>query len=215
MPRYLLCCLAWLSPCLALAAMPVEQELSYSLGVRLGERLRADMPELQLEALLKGLRQGYNGTPLELSRQRIDQLLAAHAEALAKAEREHSAELVAQTRFLVQEKARAGVRELAGGVLVSELRAGSGKPASARREVLVNYQGWLADGSRFDASDKPQWFRLDSVIAGWRIALREMPQGARWRVVIPAQQAYGAEGAGDLIPPFAPLVFELELLDSR
>ena len=57
------------------------------------------------------------------------------------------------------------------------------------------------------------WFRLGALIPGWQTALREMPAGARWRVVIPAEQAYGAEGAGDLIPPNAPLVFEVELLE--
>ena len=60
----------------------------------------------------------------------------------------------------------------------------------------MNYRGQLADGSVFDESDGPQWFRLDSVIAGWRDALQEMPVGAKWRLVIPSAQAYGAEGAG-------------------
>jgi FKBP-type peptidyl-prolyl cis-trans isomerase FklB len=77
----------------------------------------------------------------------------------------------------------------------------------------VRYAGWLADGSLFDESQAPQWFKLDSVIAGWRTALLEMPTGAKWRLVIPSAQAYGAQGAGDLIPPHTPLVFEVELLE--
>ena len=79
--------------------------------------------------------------------------------------------------------------------------------------MRVSYRGELADGSLFDQSEGPQWFRLGALIPGWQTALREMPAGARWRVVIPAEQAYGAEGAGDLIPPNAPLVFEVELLE--
>ena len=79
----------------------------------------------------------------------------------------------------------------------------------------MRYVGRLADGSVFDQSETPQWFGLDSVISGWRVALQEMPVGAKWRLVIPSTQAYGAEGAGDLIAPYAPLVFEIELLDSR
>lgn len=98
-------------------------------------------------------------------------------------------------------------------MLVSELGSGSGPTPSARSRVQVSYRGSLADGSVFDESDTPQWFRLDSLIAGWRSALLQMPKGAHWRLVIPSSQAYGEEGAGDLIPPYAPLVFDLRLLD--
>lgn len=94
-----------------------------------------------------------------------------------------------------------------------ELRAGSGAKPRSNGRVRVSYRGELADGSLFDQSEGPQWFRLGALIPGWQTALREMPAGARWRVVIPAEQAYGAEGAGDLIPANAPLVFEVELLE--
>jgi hypothetical protein len=53
----------------------------------------------------------------------------------------------------------------------------------------------------FDQNSQPQWFSLDSVISGWRSALQQMPVGAKWRLVIPSAQAYGADGAGDLIAP--------------
>lgn len=105
------------------------------------------------------------------------------------------------------------MRELGNGVLVTELSPGSGPRPTARSRVQVSYRGELADGSVFDESSTPQWFRLDSLIAGWRSALLQMPKGAHWRLVIPSNQAYGEEGAGDLIPPHAPLVFDLRLLD--
>ncbi|TRX75214.1 FKBP-type peptidyl-prolyl cis-trans isomerase [Pseudomonas mangiferae] len=190
-------------------------DLSYSLGVRLGERLREEVPDLQVEALLKGLRQAYRGEPLELPAARIKQLQAAHEARMVEAERLHTREIAAETRFLVAEKAKPGVRELAGGVLITELQKGNGGRPRSGGEVRVRYTGQLADGSVFDASPTPAWFKLDSVIAGWRMALLEMPMGAKWRVVIPSAQAYGTEGAGDLIPPYAPLVFEIELLDGR
>ena len=78
-------------------------------------------------------------------------------------------------------------------------------------KVQVLYVGKLPDGTVFDQNTQPQWFNLDSVIAGWRTALQNMPVGAKWRLVIPSDQAYGADGAGDLIAPFTPLVFEVEL----
>ncbi len=217
MPRRLLL-LCLLAPSLWAADTTEEHDLAYSLGARLGERLRAEVPDLQLDALLDGLRQAYRGQPLSVDSARIEQLLNEHEQRLANApvavdavsERAKRAE----TRFLVNEKAKAGMRELPGGILRSELHTGSGAKPKANSKVQVRYVGRLADGSVFDQSETPQWFRLDSVINGWRVALQEMPVGAKWRLVIPSKQAYGAEGAGDLIPPYAPLVFEVELLGT-
>lgn len=187
-------------------------DLAYSLGVRLGERLRNEVPDLPLQALLDGLRQAYRGEPLALKGPRIEQLLNEHEERLAAQPNNPDPAMRAETAFLVNEKAKAGIRELAGGILLTELRAGSGAKPKASGKVQVRYVGRLADGSVFDQNEQPQWFRLDSVINGWRLALQDMPSGAKWRLVIPSAQAYGPEGAGDLIPPYAPLIFEVELL---
>ena len=204
-----------LLPAQLMAATPeTDHDLAYSLGVRLGERLRAEVPDLQLQALLDGLRQAYRGEPLALKSARIEQLLAEHEERLAAAPNNAEPAIRAEKLFLVNEKAKAGIRELAGGILLTELRPGSGAKPHASGRVQVRYVGRLADGSVFDQNEQPQWFRLDSVISGWRLALQEMPSGAKWRLVIPSAQAYGAEGAGDLIPPYAPLVFEVELLGT-
>lgn len=95
---------------------------------------------------------------------------------------------------------------------MTELKPGTGAKPGAQSAVRVNYIGRLPDGSVFDQSTEPQWFRLDSVIEGWRNALVQMPVGAKWRLVIASSQAYGAEGAAGLIAPYTPLVFEIELL---
>lgn len=202
----LLCLIPSLSP-----AATEDEDMAYSLGARLGERLRGEVPDLPLEALLQGLRQAYRGEPLRLPPERVEALLEMHEQRLADSREER--ERMAEGRFLAREKSQPGVRELKGGVLVRELRAGNGRKPQANSRVRVNYRGELADGSLFDQSEGPQWFRLSALIPGWQTALRQMPIGARWRVVIPAAQGYGAEGAGDLIPPNAPLVFEVELVD--
>lgn len=211
---------AVVSLCLCLLALTVqaadgEKDLAYSMGVKLGERLREEAPQLQLESLLRGLTQAYRGEKLELDAQRMEHLLDAHEASMEQSGQAPQKAIAAEKRFIALERGKYGVRELTDGVLVSELRAGSGAKPGAHSQVRVNYRGQLADGSVFDASDKPQWFRLDSVIAGWRSALQEMPVGAKWHLVIPSSQAYGEEGAGDLIPPYAPLVFDLELLEVR
>ncbi len=210
MPRFSLLLLLLVAP-LTLAE-EYREELAYSLGVRLGERLREEVPELELRALLRGLRDAYEDQPLRLDAARIDELLEAHEASLASAAAREARAAKAEQRFMAREKAKPGVKVLSDNVLLQELRAGHGPTPTANGRVQVRYVGYLADGSQFDESQMPQWFRLDSVIAGWRTALAQMPVGARWRLVIPSSQAYGAEGAGDLIPPYSPLIFEVELI---
>ena len=189
------------------------RDLAYSLGASLGERLRQEVPELQLQALVEGLQQAYQGKPLALRDEQIEQILAEHEAQVAERPAIPQSEVALENeqRFLAEEKARPGVRELADGILLTELAPGTGVKAGPNGKVQVVYVGRLPDGSVFDQNSQPQWFSLDSVISGWRSALQQMPVGAKWRLVIPSAQAYGADGAGDLIAPFTPLVFEVEL----
>ena len=188
-------------------------DLAYSLGASLGERLRQEVPDLQLQALLDGLQKAYQGKPLALKDEQIEQILAEHEAQVAEqpALPQSEVALEKEQRFLTEEKAKPGVRELADGILLTELAPGTGAKAGPDGKVEVLYVGRLPDGTVFDQNSKPQWFSLDSVISGWRSALQNMPGGAKWRLVIPSSQAYGADGAGDLIAPFTPLVFEVEL----
>ncbi|KPA89621.1 FKBP-type peptidyl-prolyl cis-trans isomerase [Pseudomonas asplenii] len=189
-------------------------DLAYSLGASLGERLRQEVPNLQLKALVEGLQQAYQGKPLALANERIEQILAAHEAQAADDSTKPQSEvaLEAEKKFLAEEKAKPGVRELADGILVTELTPGTGEKVAANGRVQVRYVGHLPNGTVFDQNDQPQWFRLDSVINGWRSALPQMQVGAKWRLVLPSAQAYGADGAGDLIAPYTPLVFDIELL---
>ncbi|MHC8369183.1 FKBP-type peptidyl-prolyl cis-trans isomerase [Pseudomonas sp. ZT5P21] len=188
-------------------------DLAYSLGASLGERLRQEVPGLQLQALVEGLQQAYRGKPLALKDEQIEQILTEHEAQVALQQSTPQSEIALEKeqRFLAQEKAKPGVRELADGVLLTELAPGTGAKAGPNGKVQVLYIGRLPDGTVFDQNSQPQWFSLDSVISGWRSALQNMPVGAKWRLVIPSAQAYGADGAGDLIEPFTPLVFEVEL----
>jgi peptidylprolyl isomerase/FKBP-type peptidyl-prolyl cis-trans isomerase FklB len=216
MSRYL-----FLSLCVFFSAVQAAEkstendahDLAYSLGASLGERLRQEVPDLQLKALVEGLQQAYQGKPLALKDERIEQILSEHEAqvALQPAMPQSEAALEKERRFLAEEKAKPGVRELADGILLTELAPGTGAKAGPDGKVQVLYIGRLPDGTVFDQNSQPQWFSLDSVISGWRSALQNMPVGAKWRLVIPSAEAYGADGAGDLIAPFTPLVFEVEL----
>lgn len=216
MSRFLLSALCiWASCALsAPSSTTTDADLAYSIGASVGERLHQEAPNLPLEALLEGLRQAYSGQSLRLDATRRQVLLEQHdaqAQAAARIAADEQARL-AEQRFLAAERARNGVKALDAEVLYEVLVQGNGASPGPQSQVEVRYVGRLPDGTVFDQTLQPQWFHLDSVIAGWQVALQRMKVGARWRVVIPSQQAYGAEGAGDLIAPYTPLVFDIELI---
>jgi FKBP-type peptidyl-prolyl cis-trans isomerase FkpA len=103
------------------------------------------------------------------------------------------------------------------GVYYEDMEVGTGEPARPGDRVLVHYTGWLPQGIQFDSSrdrQEPFGFRLGAghVIRGWDDGLDGMREGGRRKLVIPPELAYGAEGAGGVIPPHATLVFDVELL---
>lgn len=115
--------------------------------------------------------------------------------------------------FLEEYAQRPGVKQLFGGVLYREITKGKGEKPTARSVVTVHYKGTLINGKPFDGTEKgkPATFPLRGLIEGWKIALKEMPVGSRWEVVIPFNLGYGSRGAG-VIKPFSTLIFDIQLL---
>ncbi|MBA3707699.1 MAG: FKBP-type peptidyl-prolyl cis-trans isomerase [Planctomycetes bacterium] len=112
-------------------------------------------------------------------------------------------------------KAKPGVTTLPSGLQYRVLKAGAGKQPKRSDSVSVHYRGKLIDGTVFDSSferGQPATFPVTGVIAGWVEALQLMKEGASWELTIPSELAYGARGAGGVIPPHATLIFEVELL---
>lgn len=112
-------------------------------------------------------------------------------------------------------------QQTASGLRYEDLTIGNGKKASGRGEtVFVHYTGWLEDGTRFDSSHdrgEPLEFSLGAglVIAGWDEGMVGMRAGGRRKLTVPPELGYGARGAGNVIPPNARLIFEIELLDVK
>ena len=111
-------------------------------------------------------------------------------------------------------------KETASGLGIQELKEGTGRTAQAGDVVAVQYTGWLTDGTKFDSSrdrGDPLVFPLGrgQVIAGWDEGVSGMKVGGRRKLVIPPRLAYGAQGAGGVIPPNATLVFDVELCGVR
>ena len=115
--------------------------------------------------------------------------------------------------FIAEFKKEAGVQTTASGLAYKVLKEGNGNAPAATDVVQVNYVGKLIDGTVFDESKgTPAEFRVDQVIKGWTEILQLMKVGEKVKVVIPQELAYGARFAGEKIPPFSTLVFEIELL---
>lgn len=108
----------------------------------------------------------------------------------------------------------------ASGLKYVDLKAGQGEEAKAGKVVEVHYTGWLENGTKFDSSvdrKRPFTFRLGAgdVIKGWDEGVAGMKAGGKRRLVIPPDLGYGKRGAGEVIPPGATLIFEVELLGVR
>ena len=117
--------------------------------------------------------------------------------------------------FLAAKAMEEGVVSLPSGLMYQVLNEGNGKKPTADDTVECHYEGQLIDGTVFDSSYKrgqSATFPLNGVIAGWTEGVQLMSEGAKYRFFIPNQLAYGERGAGSAIPPFAALVFDVELI---
>ncbi|HWY13399.1 MAG TPA: FKBP-type peptidyl-prolyl cis-trans isomerase [Bacteroidia bacterium] len=106
----------------------------------------------------------------------------------------------------------------ASGLIYIETKKGSGAHPAATDQVVVNYLGTLLDGTKFDSSADhggPATFGLNQVIPGWTEGLQLMAKGGKAKLVIPSALGWGPQGNGQVIPPYAPVVFEVELVDIK
>lgn len=194
-----------------------ETRVSYGIGRQLGGQLRDNPPPgVSLEAIVAGLTDAFNGADsrvseadLSASFQVIREVM--QAQAAAKAE----AAAAAGKQFLADNAKRDGIVTLDSGLQYEALNTGEGAKPSREDQVRVHYHGTLIDGTVFDSSydrGQPAEFPVGGVIAGWTEALQLMSAGSKWRLYVPSELAYGAQGVGS-IPPHSVLVFDVELLD--
>jgi FKBP-type peptidyl-prolyl cis-trans isomerase len=118
--------------------------------------------------------------------------------------------------FLNKNKENPNVTVTSSGLQYEVIKMGTGEKPTLQNTVKVHYTGTLIDGTKFDSSvdrGEPAEFPVSAVIAGWTEALQLMPVGSKFRIWLPENIAYGANGAGDVIKPFSTLIFEVELLE--
>lgn len=196
----------------AVALDSVEAKGGYGIGLQIGQQLAGSGMEVEAEAVARGIFDVLNNNPPAIDINEVTkalQELGQRAEAFKALEAENQA-------FLEENKKAAGVVVTDSGLQYEILTEGNGAKPTAESTVRVHYTGSLIDGTVFDSSVKrgtPAEFPVGGVIKGWTEALQLMPVGSKWRLTIPHNLAYGERGAGASIPPFATLVFEVELLD--
>lgn len=131
-------------------------------------------------------------------------------------QRAQAAENLARAEAYLRENAtREGIVTTASGLQYEVIRAGDGPRPAAEAQVRVHYEGRLVDGGVFDSSYERKQsisFPLGQVIEGWQEALQLMPVGSKWRLYLPPELGYGKRGMGQVIPPNAVLIFDVELL---
>ena len=196
-------------------------KLSYSFGLAIGTQLMDMGAEaINVEDFSQALKDVFTGQPLAVKPEEAQNMVSSflHEQEIAKRKEMEEKGLKARSEgesFLRDNGKRSGIITTASGLQYEILEEGNGKHPKATDSVKCHYEGRLIDGTVFDSSirrGEPAVFPLNGVISGWTEGVQLMAEGAKYRFYIPYQLAYGANGAGSSIPPYAALIFDIELI---
>lgn len=190
-------------------------KVSYALGIGIGRQL-ADMGanDIVTEDFAAAMKDVLTGTELKIDEAEAQALVQEYLQ--KKGEEKVKAVKAEGENFLAENAKKEGVVTLPSGLQYQVLKEGNGKSPKATDQVKCHYEGTLINGKIFDSSyrrNEPATFPLNGVIAGWTEGLQLMKEGAKYRFFIPFNLAYGTRGAGQDIPPYAALIFDVELIE--
>ena len=192
----------------------LEEQAAYALGLGMGRETLSDTPELNPDLIARGLVDAMRKAKPLLTREQeqkaADTFLAKKLGPGAEKNVKDGQE------FLAANKAKQGVITTETGLQYFVMKPGNGRSPQATDVVRVSYTGMFLDGKIFESTSgkEPAEFPVNRVIPGWTEALQKMKVGDKWRLYIPPHLAYGPQGpSGGPIPPFATLIFDIELLD--
>ncbi len=191
------------------------EKTSYAIGMNIGANLlQSGAKNINIEALSRGLADTLKGNKTEIQPREAGIILNRYFSQLE--ENKNSQTKNEGQAYLDANAQRDEVTTLPSGLQYEILKQGDGPKPLPTDTVKCHYEGKLINGNIFDSSYKrgtPANFPVKGVIAGWVEALQLMNVGSKWKLHIPYNLAYGARGAGEGIPPYATLIFEVELLD--
>lgn len=189
-------------------------KFSYGLGMGIGQNLLSmGVKNISVEDFIKGIKDVLSGAKTEMTHSEAQKVVNEHFQKLA--EEAYAQNKASGEAFLAANAKKEGVVVLPSGLQYEVITEGNGKKPSATDRVQCHYEGTLIDGTVFDSSIKrgePAVFDVNQVIKGWVEALQLMQEGAKWRLYIPYNMAYGEHGAGEMIPPYSALIFDVELI---
>lgn len=190
-------------------------KFSYAIGLGIGQNLLSmGAKGIAVDDFAQAIKDIMEGNPTAISHNEAREIVNKYFAELE--ENMNAASIEAGKNFLEENKKRPGVVTLPSGLQYEVINEGNaGHYATASDQVECHYEGTLIDGTLFDSSIKrgqPATFGVTQVIPGWVEALQLMPEGAKWKLYIPSDLGYGAQGAGEMIPPHSTLIFEVELL---
>lgn len=198
----------------------VQDRAAYVIGYNLGRQLKQNDIAANTDLIVKGLRDGLGGAAGLLTEEEMQAAMQAFQQQVMTQQQEKQKVVGEKNKtegeaFLAKNKERQGVKTTASGLQYEVLKEGTGAQPKATDTVTVHYKGTLMDGTPFDSSydrGEPATFVLNQVIPGWTEGVQLMKAGGKYKFYIPAALGYGDRGAGGIIGPNAPLVFEVELI---
>ena len=190
----------------------------YAIGQQFGDFLKVGKGEFDMDALMKGMSDKIDGKDSEYDEQTQQQAFGAFQQLLGRKQKEAQEAAAAASKgdgiaYLAENARKDGVVVLPSGLQYEVITKGTGATPKASDTVIAHYRGTFIDGKEFDSSygGKPTSFGVTRVIAGWTEALQVMKVGGKWKLTIPYELAYGAQGRAG-IPGGSWLLFDIELI---
>ena len=196
-------------------------KVSYALGLGIGSQLKQMGAEkLNIDDFAQAIKDSIAGKEQikATEAQQIVQEFFAEQEKIQRAKAAENGKVAKEAgeKYLAENATKEGVQVTASGLQYKVLKEGTGKSPKATDKVKCHYEGMLTDGTLFDSSvqrGEPAVFPLNAVIAGWTEGLQLMKEGGKTRFFIPYNLGYGEAGAAGAIPPYAALIFDVELIE--
>lgn len=197
-----------------------RDRVSYTIGLDIGNNLKGQSIDVDPDIFSRGVKDALTGSKPMLTEKEIQETMTNFKKEMKIKQATRMKDLGENKKkegeaFLTKNGKKKGVTTLKSGLQYEVIKEGNGKTPESTDTVSVHYRGTLIDGNEFDSSFKrgqPASFQVGGVIKGWTEALQLMKTGAKWKLFIPSDLAYGERGAGRSIGPNETLIFEVELL---
>ena len=210
----------------AAAEVPLKDtkdKVSYSIGCDIGSTFKKQNMEINVDAMVAGMKDALTGGKLQLTEEQMKETLTAYSKELNEKQMVANKEAgtknaAAGEKFLTENKGKQGVKTTASGLQYKVIKEGAGASPKETDTVVTHYRGTLINGKEFDSSYKrgePASFPVNRVIKGWTEGLQLMKVGSKFEFYVPASLAYGERGAGQDIGPNETLIFEVELKEIK